>query len=723
MMQHVASIALSLIVLAGGLASAAEPDWTPLVVDWRTAEKSPADVSFLLQAPAGKDGFIRIAQGHLVQPGGRRFRIWGANATGAATVPEKAHAAILARRLAQYGINCVRFHFLDSRAPAGLIDARRKDSRALDPAQLDRLDFFIAELKQQGIYANLNLNVGRVYQPEDGVKDYELLGFAKALTYFDPRLLELQKEHARSLLTHRNPYTGNEYRREPAVAIVEMVNENSLVESWFSGRLLGKNTTRNPGTWTDIPASYEKDLTARYNAWLRERLSKEELDALAKEAGVAAGQPIPRLQPRQFAAASQKRFTTEASFYVEIERRYFAEMGRYLKQELGVQPLLVGTSDHNHGQSGYPLLSSTSQLDILDGHVYWQHPRYLTNKSGRHIGFEIANSPMVDEPLHSTPVQLSRSAVAGKPYTVSEVGHPFPAEYACEGIPILAAYGALQDWDGIFWYTLGHRDAVAAGPSAIGHFDLYPDPVKMAQLAAGAIVFLRADVRPSARTVLRSYTRDQVLSGIRLSRNEGPFFTPGFPLSIPLIHATRISSFDGPATLSFPDPGQPDPIVSDTGELAWYHAAKGAGLVAINTPRSQALVGFLKANPRDTENLAAEMETPFCALTLSAMDDQPIARCGKMLLTAGARVRNSGMQWNARRTSLENWGHPPTEIEPAIGRVVLRKLETARAVSAQPLDGAGRALGSAIPATRTDAGWVIPLGKPATPWYVVLVAR
>ena len=87
------------------------------------------------------------------------------------------------------------------------------------------------------------------------MRDRELLGFAKALTYFNPRLIELQKEYARQLLTHRNPYTGNEYRHEPAVAIVELVNENSIVESWFSGRLLGKNQQKNPGTWTDIPAT------------------------------------------------------------------------------------------------------------------------------------------------------------------------------------------------------------------------------------------------------------------------------------------------------------------------------------------------------------------------------------------------------------------------------------------------------------------------------------
>ena len=55
-------------------------------------------------------------------------------------------------------------------------------------------------------------------------------------------------------------------------------------------------------------------------------------------------------------------------------------------------------------------------------------------------------------------MQLARSRVAGKPYTVSETNHPFPNEYACEGIPILAAYALLHDWDGIFFYTFAHSD-------------------------------------------------------------------------------------------------------------------------------------------------------------------------------------------------------------------------------------------------------------------------
>jgi hypothetical protein len=719
------TLPIVLMVLLGATpGDAAAPDalLQPFPVDWHSAVESPASVAFLLDTPAGKDGFVSMADGHLVLPDGKRFRIWGVNITVKATLPAKEDAPRIAARLASHGINCIRFHMLDASSPRGLIDSHRSDTQHLDPDQFDRLDFFVAQLKQRGIYADLNLNVARSYKPGDGVPDAELLGYAKALTYFNPRLLELQKHYARQLLTHRNPYTGHAYGDEPAVAIIEFVNENSLLESWFSGRLLGHNLRKHPGTWTDIPASYEKELTALYNHWLGEHLSAQELAGLRTAADIAEG-PLPRLRPDEFAAAPKQRFQTEAAFYMDLEQRYFQEMGRYLREDLKVRPLLVGTADHNHGRSGYPLLTSTAQLDVIDGHTYWQHPHYTTDRvTGRQTGFTIPNTPMVNDPLHSMPVELSRTAIAGKAYTVSEVNHPFPHEYACEGIPILAAYAAFQDWDGVFWYTLGHDDIIDAGKRPIQYFDLAPDPVKMTQLAAGALAFLRADVRPAAQTVRRSYSRDQIVESLRLPKSDAPYFTPGFPLAIPLIHATRIALHGDPTTnqLSAPAAGA---IRSDTGELSWQGWETKQGQVVVQTARSQALVGFNKASRLMTANLALEVDNPFCAVTLGALDDRPIVQSGKLLLTTAARVANSNMQWNAKRTTLEKWGTPPACIEAVTGKVLLRNLDGAASVRAQPLDGAGHPLGAAVGATQTADGWSLRIGTPPTTWYVISVGR
>jgi hypothetical protein len=328
---------------------------------------------------------------------------------------------------------------------------------------------------------------------------------------------------------------------------------------------------------------------------------------------------------------------------------------------------------------------------------------------------------MVNDPLHSTVVQLSRTAFAGKPYTVSETNHPFPNEWAAEGIPIIAAYGSFQDWDAIIMYTFEPKLAPDWKPYVGDPFDISLDPVRMTEMATGALTFLRTDVRPARQTVARTYSKDQVLASRLLPKAEQPYFTPGFPLSLPLQHAVRIKSLDGQPTEKFGATGN-GPIVSDTSELAWYRSGE-AGLVTVETDRTQALVGFLKSNPKALRNLSADIANNFAAIVLSSLDAKPLARSDKMLLTAGSRVANTDMKWDPGRTRLLNQGASPSLIEPVSGTIVLRKLEGAAAVTATALDGSGKPLGEPISAKATAAGWAIPVGSPATTWYVVSVKR
>ena len=256
----------------------------PFTLDHRGGAASVIDLSFLLDAPAGKHGFARIAGGHLVAGDGKRLRLWGVNITewskGSTMFPSKEDAAMWAATLARFGVNCVRLHFLDLAAPRGLIDDARDDTRSFNADQLDRLDFWIAELKKRGVYTNLNLNVGRSYKAGDGVKDADKIRWAKGLTLYDPRLIELQKDYAKQLLTHYNPYTKTEYRNEPAIVTVEMVNENAL------------------GFRAPTPA-YDKDLLDLYNAWLRQNRSPAQLAELRALAGAEGEGPIPRLMGRE----------------------------------------------------------------------------------------------------------------------------------------------------------------------------------------------------------------------------------------------------------------------------------------------------------------------------------------------------------------------------------------------------------------------------------------
>lgn len=706
MKLHLAAIitlALTLAMTPAPLAAQTPAGMTPFTMNSRAGalDHSPVDVSFLLDAPAGKHGFIVVRNGHLATADGQRIRFWGVNITdwspGSQQIPAKKDAEFWAETLARFGVNMVRFQFLDLRAPRGLIDSKSADTQRFDSAQMDREDYFIAQLEKRGIYIDFNLLVGRPFSEADGVVGAERLGQgAKGTSLFDTRLIELEKQYARELLSHNNPYTGRKYTDDPATALVEINNEDAI----------------DIGYRAPFPF-YLRELTGIYNDWLAKHRTPAQVAELRKLTDVQGDAPVPLMQGRgQAPSAPPLRFYAEAEFYRDLQKNYFADMEDYLKQTLGLKSLVIATADHSHTNSGYPMLQATTSMDVIDGHDYWEHPEEYVRKSA-----------MVNDPEHSTVVALSRSAIAGKPYTVSEVNEPFPNDYDGEQIPILASYGLLQDWDAILWYTFEPKASAAWQPYVGDPFDISLDPVKMPELAEGALMFLRGDVSPAHTTDTRSYSAKQVYDSMLLPMSQAPYFTPGFPLCLPLEHEVRISSFDGPPTHDFPKQPMPNPIVADTGQLAWYTSPDKTGMVTIDAPRTQGLIGFVSNNSKSVTNLAANVDNRFCTILLSSLDDKPIAQSAKLLLIAAGRMENTGQQWNSAGTAGTNWGGTPSLIAPVKGTLTLRHVDGARAVLLQPINGAGQPEGAVIHAKKTHAGWVFPLGTPTTTWYEIKVER
>jgi hypothetical protein len=244
----------------------------------------------------------------------------------------------------------------------------------------------------------------------------------------------------------------------------------------------------------------------------------------------------------------------------------------------------------------------------------------------------------------------------------------------------------------------------------------------MTNLAACAIMFLRGDVQRAIETIPRSYSLQQVRQSIRSSSSERPYFTPGFLPSIPLRYTTRITSFNAQPG-KYPKVAIDNPIVSDTGELSWYHSEQRKGLVTIETEKSQALIGFVKDNNKVLKNMFVKVENEFCSIILTSLNTEPISSSQSLLLVATARSANKGMTWNEDRTSLSNWGSAPTVIEPVKGSVTLRNIMSAEHVEAVPLNGAGKRMGESIQARVVTDGFEIPIGEPMTPWYLVRIQR
>lgn len=259
----------------------------PFVIPWDDATKGTAtDVSFLNVKPAGKNGRILTKNGHFIEEKtGRRIRFFGTNLGADAAFPQKEDADRIAAHMAKMGINLVRLHHLNNGWGVDTGGSIWKKGRAfieMDPVQLDKLDYFVAALKKQGIFVNLNLQTSREYIPELGLPASvrQIPNFQKKVDKYFERMIELQQEYARGLLDRTNPYTGLRYAADPAVAKVEINNENSLV-GWPG---------ESPGAGlTGFPEPFVGDLRARWHAWLKNTYGT---DAGIREAWSSGGDPL-----------------------------------------------------------------------------------------------------------------------------------------------------------------------------------------------------------------------------------------------------------------------------------------------------------------------------------------------------------------------------------------------------------------------------------------------
>jgi hypothetical protein len=273
--MKIKNLVTCLVVLSTGSLRAQAPaaeDMFPFVIPGLAAPPtgSIVDVSWLNERPAGGHGFVRARDGHFVDGRGRRLRFLASNFTFGSCFPDHDAADKLAARLASLGINCIRFHHTDNQvAPRGIWKAGTPKKNEFDPGQLDRLDYFIAALKRHGIYANINLHISRNYWEGEDFPDglasnrerqAQLPNYGKAIDKINDQMIRMQRDYARALLTHVNPYTQSSYAKEPGVAIVEINNENSLLQLKVAS----------------LPEYYRADVLKKWNQWLKARYGSTE---------------------------------------------------------------------------------------------------------------------------------------------------------------------------------------------------------------------------------------------------------------------------------------------------------------------------------------------------------------------------------------------------------------------------------------------------------------
>ena len=195
--------------------------WFPFpTLSYKYSNKSVLDMSYLNWKIEER---IKIKNGHFYYKD-KQVKFFGTNVEFSAAFPEKKDAPNISRRMSQLGINVVRFHHMDN------TDIWENNEKSvLSEEKLDKLHYFLFCLKNNGIYANINLHVSRNY-PEM-LKETIILDnfkYGKSLDRYYPAFINDQLKYAKDLLTSYNNYTGFKIGEDPMILNIELNNENTM---------------------------------------------------------------------------------------------------------------------------------------------------------------------------------------------------------------------------------------------------------------------------------------------------------------------------------------------------------------------------------------------------------------------------------------------------------------------------------------------------------------
>ncbi len=420
-------------------------DWRVVDTDRFVEKGSALDFSFLLDAPAGKYGRIKVTpNGHFEfeKLPGKQQRFYGANIAFWANFLSKKEAELIAERLARIGYNAIRLHHFDR----DLIQKNAADSATLDPKQLDKLDYLVFCLKKQGIYITLDLFTTRPVKKNEFKTLPGFRGDYKLAAMINREVADNLKKFSASLLNHVNPYTGFAWKEDPVFIGLSLINENTILHN-----------IRNA-------SPYLKNLyDAEFQKW-----------CISKKVTI-----------------TEKNKNSEyRRFLLDVYRKSWEERAAFVR-ELGVKMPLT---DQNYISMPNTAIQRAS-YDYVDNHIYWDHPQFLGKAWS--LPTQLNNCSVLAVRMR-VPKVIAPTRIFGKPFTVTEFDFCYPNNYRAEGAPIFGAYAAMQDWDAIYRFAYSHSAVNMLGDKPlIPAFDVVNDPPRLLGERIGMAFFLRGDIRAS----------------------------------------------------------------------------------------------------------------------------------------------------------------------------------------------------------------------------------
>ena len=622
------------------------------------------DLRYLNEKKAGDSGFIRVSSDgrDFVKGDGTPIRFWAVNSS----IWNQGEEAIAdqARFLAKRGVNLVRWH--------GQIQAKTKDSQLteIDEKARDQLWQYVAGMKQQGIYMTISPYYAMPVKPQPKWNIPRDSKSIQGLLFFDPELQAAYKSWLRSLLEPVNPYTGVPLKDDPAVAIIQLQNEDSLL-FWTVQNLKGRDLeilSRQFGKW--LQRKYGS-LEQALKVWKGATIKTDNF-----ENGLVGFYHIWEMTQKQKPNRGKtKRLADQTQFWTETMRNFNQEMVRFLREEIGAKQLI---NAGNWKTANSAALNDAERYSYTPTEVMGVNRYYGGGGHwGEFAGWAIVNGDkFINRSVLFNPRALPTNIkqVAQHPMIIPESSWVPPLGYQSEASFLVSIYQSLSGVDAFYWFSMkepqwrqpsfanGFKPSIGKWvintPELLGNFPAAALMYRQGYIQRGQVVM--NEKRPLKDLWQRRSpmiiedpgfdpNRDQ-----EKNRDRGKITEVVNPLAflVGRVEVTYEADSSQSQTIQLDQyiDEKAKVLRSVTGEIEWDY---GKGIATLNAHKAQGVTGFLsQVGKFELGDITIVSGNEYATAMIVSMDDQPIATSKKILVQVGTIARPTG--WTEREINWKN---------------------------------------------------------------------
>jgi len=673
------------------------PTWNISYDEDKFSDKALLDLRYLNEKTAGQNGFIKQTtdgRGFVTANNNQPIRFWATNGGDITKNMNDAQLAQMARFLAKMGVNMIRYH-------GGIQPKKATDKlEDVDLSEVSNIWRVVAAMKKEGIYTVISpFWAGFVENtPEDwGLGEYKDKVQPWALMYFNDKYKNAYKKWVELLYTRPNPYTNIPLKDDPAVAIIQIKNEDSVLFWTIQG----------------VKGDLKDQIEALFFQWAVKKYGTAQAALVAWN---NASTPADNIGKSRFgiyliydatvpqAGGKDVRVSDMVQFLTEHQRNFYGEIATHYKA-IGCKQLINGSNWKTASSNNLNDAERWSNEinDVMAVNRYYD-PQHIGENNGWRIdpGHQYVGSSVLFRP-EQFPINIKQPH--NKPFMITESGWNLPGKFQAEGPFLVAAYMSLTGVDAFFWFQLSSSGIdpspyfgftnLEGGQKAMYRWTA-SIPGQVMMMPANALLYRKGYVAEGSVVA----TEERKLTSIWERKipliSEENSFDPNRDSWDNMGSTTQselppIAYLAGPIQVKYNTPADSKNIASNlstlvnlrdkvvtsnTGQLKWDYKN---GLCTMNAPAAQGVAGFLKKASPTTQltDVKIVSDNEYAVVNVVSMDEKPLKTSERVLVQVGTtyrpflwsevaerfkignidvdgfRVRNTGrMPWQAANTGV-----------------------------------------------------------------------